>query len=62
MGCYYRLYPLHQTDIQMEIQGISVDIFFQIHHKNSFIRIEYTLVNFRQPYPCLSGHGDIVLM
>lgn len=48
MGCYYRLDPVQPKEIQMEIKEISVDIFFPIHHKNSFIRTEHTLVNFRQ--------------
>lgn len=61
MGCYYRLDPRHPKEIQMETKGISVEIFFPIRYKTIFIRTERTLVNFREPYPCMSGHGDIVL-
>jgi hypothetical protein len=61
MGFYYKLDPLHPKEIQVEIRGISGDVVSQFIIKKSFIRTEYTLVNFRQQKPCMSGHGDIVL-
>jgi hypothetical protein len=59
MAFYYRLDPLELKEIQMEIKGISVDIFFLSHHKKSFIKTRYSPVKVQASHTLVLVRVDI---